>query len=67
MIMEQEICNLRETLDIKNDVIVNLDSRIQKLEKSDSPYLHVCVYAADYYIIINYSRYMFNLIIQSMA
>ena len=37
MILEQEIYNLRETLEIKNDIIEHLQSRVHNLEKSDEP------------------------------
>ena len=37
MILEQEIYNLRETLEIKNDIIEHLQSRVHNLEKSGEP------------------------------
>ena len=41
MILEQEIYNLRETLDTKNNIIEHLQGKVHKLEKSGEPDLKV--------------------------
>ena len=60
MILEQEIYNLRETLDTKNDIIEDLQSRVHNLEKSGEPDFKVSTWYITLMIITVYLHAYMN-------